>query len=188
VNASRPRRGEVWWASLPRPLGSGPGYRRPVLVIQSNPFNESCIRTVVVVAITSNTRLGSAPGNVLCQARDTGLPRDSVAWIAGANTKVIEIVLDKIAHGWSPEEMHLQHPHLSLAQIHSALAYYYEFKETLDRQIERELHEAEELTAQASDPSFRKKLLELKNARCVSASTWTFMSHIRSRYSIYPHL
>jgi len=44
-----------------------------------------------------------------------------VAWIAGANTKVIEAVLDKIAHGWSPEEMHLEHPHLSLAQIHAAL-------------------------------------------------------------------
>jgi uncharacterized protein (DUF433 family) len=88
-----------------------------------------------------------------------------VAWIAGTNTKVIEIVLDKIAHGWSPEEMHLQHPHLSLAQIHSALAYYYEFKETVDRQIERELHETEELTAQASDPVFRKKLLELKKSR-----------------------
>jgi mRNA interferase MazF len=79
VNASHPRRGEVWWASLPRPLGSGPGYRRPVLVVQANPFNESRISTVVVVAITSNTRLGSAPGNVRCQPRDTGLVRDSVA-------------------------------------------------------------------------------------------------------------
>lgn len=88
-----------------------------------------------------------------------------VAWISGANTKVIEVVLDKIAHGWSPEEMRLQHPHLSLAQIYSALAYYYEFKETIDNQIERELREAEELTAEASDPVFRKKLLALKNAR-----------------------
>ena len=83
-----------------------------------------------------------------------------VAWVAGANTKVIEIVLDKVAHGWSPEEMHLQHPHLSLAQIHSALAYYYDHKDLIDAQIERELCEAERLTAQASDPAFRKKLLE----------------------------
>ena len=45
-----------------------------------------------------------------------------IAWITGANTKVIEVVLDKIAYGWSPEEMHLQHPHLSLAQIHAALS------------------------------------------------------------------
>jgi mRNA interferase MazF len=73
------RRGEVWWASLPKPSGSGPGYRRPVLVIQANEFNESRIRTVVVVAITSNLRLASAPGNVRCKARDTGLLRDSVA-------------------------------------------------------------------------------------------------------------
>jgi uncharacterized protein (DUF433 family) len=88
-----------------------------------------------------------------------------VAWITGAKTKVTEVVLDKIAHGWSPEEMHLQHPHLSLAQIHSALAYYYEFKETIDDQIEREVREADELTAEASDPVFRKKLLALKNTR-----------------------
>ena len=81
-----------------------------------------------------------------------------VAWIAGANTKVIEIVLDKIAYDWSPEEMHLKHPHLSLAQIHSALAYYYKFKEAVDGQIEHELREATELAAQTSDPVFRKKL------------------------------
>lgn len=72
------RRGEIWWASLRRPAGSSPGYRRPVLVIQSNDFNESRIRTVVVVAITSNLRLASAPGNVLCRKRQTGLPCDSV--------------------------------------------------------------------------------------------------------------
>lgn len=88
-----------------------------------------------------------------------------VAWIAGANTKVIEVVLDKIAHGWSPEEMHFQHPHLSLAQIHSALAYYYEHKGKIDTQIERELREAQELSAASADPVFRKKLLELKNPR-----------------------
>ena len=88
-----------------------------------------------------------------------------VAWVTGANTKVVEIVLDKIAHGWSPEEMHLQHPHLSLAQIHSALAYYYECKEQVEAQIERELREAEQLTAGASDAAFRKRLLELKTSQ-----------------------
>jgi uncharacterized protein (DUF433 family) len=88
-----------------------------------------------------------------------------VAWVTGANTKVVEIVLDRIAHGWSPEEMHLQHPHLSLAQIHSALAYYYECKEQVDAQIERELREAEQLTAGASDAGFRKRLLELKTSQ-----------------------
>ncbi len=90
---------------------------------------------------------------------------EGVAWITGANTKVVEVVLDKIAYGWSPEEMCLQHPHLSLAQVHSALAYYYENKEKLDAQIERERQEAEALAAEASDPVFRRKLLELKNRR-----------------------
>ncbi len=88
-----------------------------------------------------------------------------VAWITGANTKVIEVVLDKLAYGWSPEEIHFNVPHLSLAQIYSALAYYYENKEKLDAQIERERQEAEALAAGASDPAFRRKLLELKNRR-----------------------
>lgn len=72
------RRGEIWWASLGDPLGSGPGNRRPVVVMQSDEFNETLIRTVVVVSITSNLRLAGAPGNVLCGTRETGLPRDSV--------------------------------------------------------------------------------------------------------------
>ncbi len=72
------RRGEVWWASLPDPAGSGPGYRRPVLVVQANDFNESRIQTVVVAALTSNLRLGAAPGNVLCSRRESGLRKDSV--------------------------------------------------------------------------------------------------------------
>ena len=73
------RRGDVWWASLPLPTGSGPGYRRPVLVVQTNPFNESSIRTVVVVTLTTNLNLARASGNVLCRRRETGLPKDSVA-------------------------------------------------------------------------------------------------------------
>ena len=72
-------RGEIWWASLPSPPGSGPGYRRPVILIQVNEFTESRIRTVVVIAITSNLKLAAAPGNVLCHKRETGLPKDSVA-------------------------------------------------------------------------------------------------------------
>jgi mRNA interferase MazF len=75
-------RGEVWWASLGAPAGSGPGYRRPVLVVQSNEFTESRIRTVVVAVVTSNLRLASAPGNVRCGSRATGLPRDSVVNIS----------------------------------------------------------------------------------------------------------
>ncbi len=71
------RRGEIWWASLPAPTGSGPGYRHPVVVIQTNAFNESRIKTVVGVLITSNLRLAAAPGNVRCGRRETGLPKDS---------------------------------------------------------------------------------------------------------------
>jgi mRNA interferase MazF len=73
------RRGEVWWASLPEPTGSGPGYRRPVVVIQSDDFNDSRIGTVVVVAVTSNVRLAAAPGNVVLRRRESGLSRESVA-------------------------------------------------------------------------------------------------------------
>lgn len=72
------KRGEVWWASLPEPTGSGPGYRRPVLVIQSNPFNQSRIGTVVVAVVTSNVALAEAPGNVRLTKSDAGLPKASV--------------------------------------------------------------------------------------------------------------
>lgn len=72
------RRGEVWWASLPDPAGSGPGYRRPVLVIQSDPFNASRIATVVVAVITSNLALAEAPGNVRIAKADSGLSKPSV--------------------------------------------------------------------------------------------------------------
>ncbi len=72
------RRGEIWWASLGEPHGSGPGFRRPVLVVQANEFNESAIRTSICAAITSNMRLADAPGNVRVTRRVSGLPHDSV--------------------------------------------------------------------------------------------------------------
>ncbi len=72
------KRGEVWWASLPEPTGSGPGFRRPVLVIQANSFNQSRISTVVVAVITSNIALAEAPGNVRLAKSEAGLPRVSV--------------------------------------------------------------------------------------------------------------
>jgi len=72
------RRGDLWWAALPDPHGSGPGFRRPVVVIQADEFNESRISTVVVAAVTANTRLAAAPGNVLCRRRQSGLSKDSV--------------------------------------------------------------------------------------------------------------
>ena len=71
--------GEVWWVDLAEPSGSGPGFRRPVVVVQGDAFNRSRIATVVCVALTSNLRWADAPGNVLLSARTTGLPKDSVA-------------------------------------------------------------------------------------------------------------
>ena len=72
-------RGEIWWANLPEPEGSEPGYRRPVLIVQDDVFNQSPISTVIVVIITSNTQLAESPGNVLLPRRLSGLSRDSVA-------------------------------------------------------------------------------------------------------------
>ena len=72
------QRGDVWWADLPEPRRSEPGYRRPVLVVQANSFNRSRIQTVLVAVITGNVELALAPGNVLLPAESTGLPRDSV--------------------------------------------------------------------------------------------------------------
>jgi mRNA interferase MazF len=72
-------RGEIWWAELPDPAASKPGFRRPVIIVQSNPFNRSRIRTVIAVVLTSNLRLAEAPGNVLVPASDSSLPKDSVA-------------------------------------------------------------------------------------------------------------
>lgn len=71
-------RGEIWWADLAEPRRSEPGYRRPVLVIQADPFNRSRIQTAVVAVITGNLELAEAPGNVLLPARSSGLRRDSV--------------------------------------------------------------------------------------------------------------
>jgi mRNA interferase MazF len=71
-------RGEIWWAALPDPAGSTPGYKRPILIIQANEFNKSKINTLIAVAITSNTRLVAAPGNILLSAKNSKLPKDSV--------------------------------------------------------------------------------------------------------------
>ena len=71
--------GDVFWASLPDPVGSGPGFRRPVVIVQGDALNASRLATVVAVPLTSNLRWVSAPGNVLLRARRTGLSKDSVA-------------------------------------------------------------------------------------------------------------
>jgi uncharacterized protein (DUF433 family) len=86
------------------------------------------------------------------------LDERGVAWIDDTNVKVIEVVLDKIAYGSSPEEIHFQHPDLSLAQIHGALSYYYDHQAEFDAEIERQLREVESLAAQASDSPLRRRL------------------------------
>lgn len=73
------QRGEVWWAGLDQPTGSAPGYRRPVLIVQSDAFNRSRLQTTIAVVLTSNLRLVDAPGNVLVPKEKAGLPKDSVA-------------------------------------------------------------------------------------------------------------
>ncbi len=87
---------------------------------------------------------------------DTG-----IAWVDETNTKVTEIALDVIAHGWSPKEIHLNHPHLHLAQIHAALTYYYDHKSALDAEIEKGLRRTEELRAAAGESPIRRRLLAL---------------------------
>jgi len=71
--------GEIWWAELPEPVGSGPGLRRPVVVVQGDALNRSRIATVVCVPLTSNLRWADAPGNTSLSEKQTGLPKESVA-------------------------------------------------------------------------------------------------------------
>jgi|SRR5208337_2065338 len=71
--------GEIWWADLPLPQGSGPGFRRPVVIVQSDDLNRSGIATVICVPLTSNLKWAFAPGNVHLSERITGLPLNSVA-------------------------------------------------------------------------------------------------------------
>jgi len=89
------RRGEIWWAELPVPKGSGPGYRRPVLIVQADSFNRSRISTAVAAVISSNLRLADAPGNVFLSHRLSGLPKDSVVNISQLVTLDRKYLSDK---------------------------------------------------------------------------------------------
>ena len=90
------RRGEVWWAELPRPTGSEPGYRRPVLIVQADSFNRSRIGTVLAAAITSNLSRAEAPGNVTLSRRDSGLRRRSVVNVSQVVTVDRELVVERV--------------------------------------------------------------------------------------------
>ena len=88
-----------------------------------------------------------------------------VAWIEGTRVKVIEVVLDKLAYGWSPEEMHYQHPNLSLSQIHGALAYYYDHQNKIDNEIERQLKEVDAIRAATENKELQERFARAKRPR-----------------------
>ena len=87
--------GEIWWADLRDPMGSEPGFRRPVVVVQGDPFNRSRIKTVVCVPLTTNLRWGDAPGNVRLSERATKLPRESVANVSQILTLDRSVLSDR---------------------------------------------------------------------------------------------
>jgi mRNA interferase MazF len=88
--------GEVWWADIREPVGSQPGFVRPVVIVQGDAFNQSGLRTVVCVALTSNLRWVHAPGNVRLAARATGLPKDSVANVSQIMTLDRDALTDRV--------------------------------------------------------------------------------------------
>ena len=90
------KRGEIWWATLPPPSGSGPGFRRPVLVIQSNPFNDSRISTAIIAVITSNLALADAPGNVRTAKAESGLSKHSVVNVSQILTIDKALLTDRV--------------------------------------------------------------------------------------------
>ena len=89
-------RGEIWWAALPTPASSEPGYRRPILIIQSDSFNRSRIATIIGIAVTSNLRLAEAPGNIRLTKRDSGLPKRSVVNVSQMLTVDKSFLTEKV--------------------------------------------------------------------------------------------
>lgn len=90
------KRGEIWWAELPESVGSGPGYRRPVVIIQSNEFNKSKINTIIAAVITSKIRLAAAPGNVLLSVKKSKLSKESVINVSQIITIDKSFLTDKV--------------------------------------------------------------------------------------------
>jgi mRNA interferase MazF len=90
------RRGEIWWTDFGQPFGSEPAYRRPALVVQAEAFNRSAISTVLLVPLTRTLGLASAPGNVLCRPRDTGLPKPSVANVSQVTVADRRRLIEKV--------------------------------------------------------------------------------------------
>lgn len=99
------RRGAIWWADLGAPNGSMPGYRRPVLIVQDDLFNQSRLATVLIVSLTSNLKYQNLPGNVLIAKEDSGLSRDSVVKVTELTT-IDKQWLDEHVADLSPTIMH----------------------------------------------------------------------------------
>jgi mRNA interferase MazF len=90
--------GDVWWAGLRKPAGSGPGLKHPIVVVQGDPINRSNIATIICVPLTSNLRWASAPGNVFLKSRFTGLPKDSVANVSQLVSIDRTLLLERTGH------------------------------------------------------------------------------------------
>lgn len=86
------------------------------------------------------------------------LDKSGVAWVDDTKVKVVEVILDHLAYGYSPEEIHLQHPHLSLAQVHAAFAYYYDHQAALDTELEQRYGRVQAARTKAGEAFTRKKL------------------------------
>lgn len=102
------RRGEIWWAALPTPSGSEPGYKRPLLIVQSDDFNRSKIRTAIAVVITSNLRVSDSPGNVFLPRKSSGLPRDSVINVSQLVTVDKSFLIEKVGILRIPELLEVE--------------------------------------------------------------------------------
>ena len=107
-------RGSIWWADLPEPRGSEPGFRRPVLIVSADAYNRSRLQTVLAVVLTSNLSLVAAPGNTLIPARASGLPKDSVANVTQLLTLDRDFLRDPAAK-LAPKLMHQVDAGLRLA-------------------------------------------------------------------------
>jgi mRNA interferase MazF len=99
------KRGQIWWAELPEPTASEPGFKRPVIILQSDVFTNTLLSTVIVVAITSNLCLAAAPGNVQLSTKNTGLSRESVANVSQVITMDKRFLTELIGE-INPSTMH----------------------------------------------------------------------------------
>ena len=91
------KKGEIWWAALPKPRGSKPGFRRPIVIVSANTFNANRINAVLAAVITSNLRLGDAPGNIKIKARESKLDKDSIINVSQIITIDKDYLTEKVA-------------------------------------------------------------------------------------------